>query len=81
MSKRLKSVSKKLFGGKSSRALPMDTLSQGCSTVGTHRAEMMRHMDPSLVGSLTRSQRDKVAFSFSYNFSNMKLLTSLHLNF
>jgi hypothetical protein len=41
----------------------------------------MRHMDPSLVGSSARSQRDEVAFSFSYHFSNMKLLTSLHLFF
>jgi hypothetical protein len=44
-------------------------------------AEMMRHMDPSLVGSSTRSQRDEVTFSFSYHFSSMKLLTSLHLIF
>jgi hypothetical protein len=42
---------------------------------------MMRHIDPSLVGSLTRSQRDEVTFSFSYHFSNMKLMTSLHLIF
>jgi hypothetical protein len=42
---------------------------------------MMRHMDPSLVGSSTRTQRDEVTFSFSYYFSNMKLLTSLHLIF
>jgi hypothetical protein len=42
---------------------------------------MMRHMDPSLVGSSTRSQRDEVTFSFSYHFSNIKLLTSLHLIF
>jgi hypothetical protein len=56
MSKRLKSVTKKLFGGKSSsRALLTDTLFQGCSTARRRRAEMMRHMDPSLVGSLTRS--------------------------
>jgi hypothetical protein len=41
----------------------------------------MRHIDPSLVGSSTRSQRDEVTFSFSYHFSNMKLLTSLHLFF
>jgi hypothetical protein len=32
-----------------------------------------------LVGSSTRSQRGEVTFSFSYHFSNMKLLTSLHL--
>jgi hypothetical protein len=81
MSKRLKSVMKKLFGGKSSRALPTDILFQGCSTAGTHRAEMMRHMDPSLLGSSTRSQRDEVTFSFSYHFSNIKLLTFLHLIF
>jgi hypothetical protein len=81
MSKRLKSVTKKLFGGKSSRALPTDTLFQGCSTAGTRRAEMMRHMDPSLVGSSTHSQRDEVTSSFSYHLSNMKLFTSLHLIF
>jgi hypothetical protein len=82
MSKRLKSVTKKLFGGKSSsRALSMDTLFQGCSTAGRRRAEMMRRMDPSLVGSSTCSQRDEVTFLFSYHFSNMKLLTSLPLIF
>jgi hypothetical protein len=68
MSKRLKSVTKKLFGGKSSRVLPTDTLFQGCSTTDTRRAEMMRHMDPSFVGSSTRSQRDDVTFSFLYHF-------------
>jgi hypothetical protein len=36
MSKRLKSVTKKLFGGKTSRELSTDTLFQGCSTAGTH---------------------------------------------
>jgi hypothetical protein len=41
MSKRLKSVMKKLFGGKSSTVLPTDTLFQGCSTAGRRRAEMM----------------------------------------
>jgi hypothetical protein len=81
MSKRLKSVTKKLFGGKGSMTLPTDTLFQDCSITGRCRAEMMRHMDPSLVGSSTHSQRDEVTFSFSYHFSNMKLLTSLHLNF
>jgi hypothetical protein len=82
VSKRLKSVTKKLFGGKrSNRALSTNTLFQGCSTAGTRWAEMMRHMDPSLVGSSTRSQRDEVTFSFSYYISNMKLLTSIHLIF
>jgi hypothetical protein len=36
MLKMLKSVTKKLFGGKSSKVLLTDTLFQGCSTVGTH---------------------------------------------
>jgi hypothetical protein len=54
MSKRLESVMKKFFGGKSStRALLMDTLFQGCSTASRRQAEMMRHIDPSLVGSST----------------------------
>jgi hypothetical protein len=68
ISETLKSVMKKLFGGKSSTALPTDTLSRGCSTTGRRRAEVMRHMDPSLVGSSARSQRDEVTFSFSYLF-------------
>jgi hypothetical protein len=55
MSKRLKSVTKKLFEEKSSRTLPMNTLFHGCSTAGTHQAEVMRHMDLSLVGSSTHS--------------------------
>jgi hypothetical protein len=38
-------------------------------------------MDPSLVGSSICSERDEITFSFSYHFSNMKLLTSLHLIF
>jgi hypothetical protein len=73
---------KKLFGEKSSsRALSMNTLFQGCSTASRHREEMMRHIDPSLVGSSTHSHRDEVTFPFSYHFSNIKLLTSLHLIF
>jgi hypothetical protein len=40
MLKRLKSVMKKLFGGKS-RAEMVDTLFQGCSTASSHRAEML----------------------------------------
>jgi hypothetical protein len=49
ISKRLKSVTKKLFGGKS-RVGTTDTFSQGCSTGSSRQAEMMKHMDPSLVG-------------------------------
>jgi hypothetical protein len=81
MSKRLKSVMKKLFGEKSSTVLLTDTLFHGGSTAGRCRSEMMRHIDPSLVGSSTHSQRNEVTFSFPYHFSNMKLLTSLHLIF
>jgi hypothetical protein len=42
---------KKLFGGKSMVGTE-DTIFQGCSTASSHRAEMMKHMDPSLVGPL-----------------------------
>jgi hypothetical protein len=67
MSKRLKSVTKKLFGGKSS-AERANTLFQDCSTASTHRAEMLKHVDPSLVGRPTCSQRDEVIYLFSYHF-------------
>jgi hypothetical protein len=65
MSKRLKSVTKELFRGKSSRSMPTDTLFK---VVVLPIDAMMRHMDLSLVGSSIRSQRDEVTFSFSYHF-------------
>jgi hypothetical protein len=49
MSKKLKSVMKKLFRGKS-RVGTADTIFQGCSTTNSRRVEMMKHIDPSLVG-------------------------------
>jgi hypothetical protein len=66
MSKRLKSVMKKLFGGKS-RAGTVNTLFQGCAA-SSRRAEMLKHVDPSLVGQPTCSQRDEVIYLFSYHF-------------
>jgi hypothetical protein len=70
ISKRLKSVTKKLFGGKS-RVGTADTLFQGCSTASSRRAEMMKHMDLSLVG------RAEVFFFIFIPFYNMNLLISL----
>jgi hypothetical protein len=67
MSKMLKSVMKKLFRGKS-RARTADNFFQGCSTATSHRVEMMKHMNPSLVGPSICSQRDDVIFLFSYHF-------------
>jgi hypothetical protein len=67
MSKRLKSVMKKLFRGKSRLGMA-DTLFQGCSTASSRRAEMMKHVNPSLVGPSICSQRDEVIFLFSYHF-------------
>jgi hypothetical protein len=67
ISKRLNSVMKKLFGEKSSTRRA-DTLFQGCSTVSTRRAEVLKHMDPSLVGRHTCSKRDEVIYLFSYHF-------------
>jgi hypothetical protein len=49
MSKKLKSLMKKLYGGKS-RAGMVDALFQGCSTATRRRAEIMRHIDLTLVG-------------------------------
>jgi hypothetical protein len=67
MLKRMGSVTKKLFGGKS-RAGTLDTLFQGCSTASSRWVEMMKHVDPSLVGGPTCSQRDEIIFLFSYHF-------------
>jgi hypothetical protein len=64
MLKRLKSIMKKLFRGKSMAY----NLFQGCSTATSHRAKMMKHMDPSLVGPSICSQRDEVIILFSYHF-------------
>jgi hypothetical protein len=58
MSKKLKSVMKKLFGGKS-RVGTANTLFQGCSTTSNWQVEMMKHMGPSLVGPTICSQRDE----------------------
>jgi hypothetical protein len=51
MLKKLKSVTKKLFRGKS-RVGMANTLFQGCSTTTSRRAEIMRHIDPTLVGQI-----------------------------
>jgi hypothetical protein len=58
MSKMLKSVMKKLFGGKS-RAGTADTLFQGCSFATSRRADIMKHIDPSwwVEGSAFRETR------------------------
>jgi hypothetical protein len=67
MSKRLKSVMKKLFRGKS-RAGTVDNLFQGCSTASSRRVEMMKLMDLPLLGPSICSQRDEVIFLFAYHF-------------
>jgi hypothetical protein len=64
MSNKLKSVTKKLFGGKS-RVGTADTLFQGCSTATSRRAEIMRHIDLSLVGRTVCFQREPQRYWFS----------------
>jgi hypothetical protein len=49
MSKKLKSVTKKLLGGKS-RVRTAETLFQGCSSATSSQEEIMRHIDPVFVG-------------------------------
>jgi hypothetical protein len=77
MSKRLKSVMKKLFEGRSS-AGRVDTLFQDCSTVST-RASRDAKTRGSVFGGSTYllSERRGNLFIF-IPFSNMNLLTSLH---
>jgi hypothetical protein len=67
MMKKLKSIMKKLFGGKS-RAGMADNLFQGCSSATSRQAEMMKYIDPSLVGRGICFQRDEVILLFSYHF-------------
>jgi hypothetical protein len=68
MSKKLKSVMKKLFGGKSSTGTA-DTLFQGCSSTTSRRAEMMKHIDLSLVGRGICFHINEVILLFSYHFA------------
>jgi hypothetical protein len=68
MSKSLKSVMKKLFRGKS-RAGTANTLFQDCSTSSSQLAEMMKDIDPSLVGRGMFFQRDEIILLFSYHFT------------
>jgi hypothetical protein len=68
MSKKLKSVTKKLFRGKSMAGM-MGIVFQGCSTTTSRRAEIMKHIDPFLVGRMVFFQRDMVILLFSYYFA------------
>jgi hypothetical protein len=68
MSKKLKCVMKKLFRGKS-RVGMADTLFQGCSTATSMQAEIMKHINRSLVGRVVCFQRDKVILLFLYHFA------------
>jgi hypothetical protein len=67
MSKKLKSVTKKLSRGKSS-AGTVNTLFQGCRAT-SRRVEIMKHIDLSLVGQTVYFQRDKVILLFLYHFA------------
>jgi hypothetical protein len=51
MSKKVKAVSKKLFGRKS-KAGPEDTLFRGTTSGSTRRDEILKHIDPTLVGRM-----------------------------
>jgi hypothetical protein len=68
MSKQLKSVTKKSFGGKS-RAGMADTLLQCCSSASSWWTEILRHIDPTLVGRTVYFQRDEVILIYSYHFT------------
>jgi hypothetical protein len=68
MSKKLKSAVKKLFGGKSWAGM-VDTLFHDPSTTTSQWAEIMKHIDPSLVGRTVCFQRDEAILLFSYHFA------------
>jgi hypothetical protein len=68
MSKKLKVVSKKLFRRKSKTG-PEDTLFRGSTSGSSRPDEIMKHIDPTLVGRTTSSQRSEVTLIFSYHFA------------
>ena len=68
MSKKLKAVTKKLFGGRGT-AETADTLFKGTSAGSSRREEIMKHIDLSLMGRTVCFQRDEVTFTFTYHFA------------
>jgi hypothetical protein len=66
--KKLKSVMKKLFGGKSMVGMT-DTLFQSSSSAISRQAEILRHVDPTLVGWTYCFQIDDVILIFLYHFA------------
>jgi hypothetical protein len=69
MLKKLKSVTKKLFEGKS-RAEMEDTLFQGSSSATSKQADILKHIDPTLVSHMVCFQRNEVIILiFSYHFA------------
>jgi hypothetical protein len=68
MSKKLKVVSKKLFGRKS-KTEPEDTLFRGSTPHSSRRDEILKHIDPTLVGLTVCYQRSEVILTFSYHFA------------
>ena len=78
MSKKLKSVTKKLFGGKSQAGMA-DTLFKGSSSGSSRRDEILKHIDPALVGRTVCFERDQVIFTFVVQFCNMNLFIDFHI--
>jgi hypothetical protein len=68
MSKKLKVVSKKLFG-RVSKTGPEDTLFRGSTSGSSRRDEIMKHIDPTLVGRTISYQRSEVTLILSYYFA------------
>jgi hypothetical protein len=70
MSKRLKAVTKKLFGRKSNMG-PEGTLFRGSTLGSSRRDEILKHIDPTLVGRMICYQRSEVTLIFSYHFAGL----------
>jgi hypothetical protein len=68
MSKKLKVVSKKLFGRKSKAGSEV-TLFRGSTSGSSRRDKILKHIDLTLVGQMICFQRSKVILTFSYNFT------------
>jgi hypothetical protein len=68
MLKKLKVVTKKLFERKRKVRLK-DTLFRGSTLGSSRRDEILKHIDPTLVGRTICYQRFEVTLIFSYHFA------------
>jgi hypothetical protein len=77
MSKKLMAVTKKLFESKRKTG-PEDILFRGSTSGSSRRDEILKHIDPTLVGRTICYQRSEVNIDIFIPFYNINLLIVFH---